>query len=186
MKIKITEDQLDKVKEQESYKKMLFKYWDKVGAGITDNMSKLFGIDYHGGLKNQTGVRMSDVQRWLTEYLGVDKAQEIAMGFFDKKIHTIDNCGGYEFDFTIDNVEDDGRQFIVTVTVDDINGEVMLMLVDGTLHKLRAARDSDDYGWEIENEIEDCIYDYIIENVEDKTGISFVMDSINYKSDIGV
>jgi hypothetical protein len=186
MKIKITEDQLDKVKEQESYKKMLFKYWDKVGAGITDNMSKLFGFEYHGGLKNQTGVRMSDVQRWLTEYLGVDKAQEIAMEFFDKKVHTIDNCGGYEFDFTIDNVEDDGAQFTVTVTVDDINGEVMLMLVDGTLHKLRAARDSDDYGWEIENEIEDCIYDYISENVEDKTGISFVMDSINYKSDIGV
>ena len=40
--------------------------------------------------------------------------------------------------------------------------------------------------YKLHNEIEDCIYDYISENVEDKTGISFVMDSINYKSDIGV
>ena len=184
MRIKITEDQLDKVKEQESYKKMLFKYWDKVGPGLTDTMTKLFGFQYHGGLKNQTGIRMVDVQRWLTEYLGVDKAQEIAMEFFDKKEHSIDNCGSYEFNFTIDNVEDDGAQFIVTVTVDDINGTVIL-LEDGTLHKLEEARNSDDYGWEIESEIEDCIYEYISKNVENKTGISFVMDSINYKSDIG-
>jgi hypothetical protein len=184
MKIKITEDQLDKVKEQESYKKMLFKYWDKVGPGLTDTMTKLFGFQYHGGLKNQTGIRMVDVQRWLTEYLGVDKAQEIAMEFFNKKEHTINKCGGYEFNFTIDNVEDDGAQFIVTVTVDDINGTVIL-LEDGTLHKLEEARNSDDYGWEIESEIEDCIHEYISDNVEDKTGISFVMDSINYKSDIG-
>ncbi len=42
MRIRITEDQLDKVKEQESYKKMLFKYWDKVGPGLTDTMTKLF------------------------------------------------------------------------------------------------------------------------------------------------
>ena len=185
MRIKITEDQLDKVKQQESYKKMLFKYWDKVGPGITDNTSKLFGFDASPGTENKTGVRMVDVQRWLTEYLGVDKAQEIAMEFFNKKEHTIDKCGGYEFNFTIDNVEDDGKQFIVTVTVDDIDGEVMLMMTDGTLHKLRDARDSDDYGWEIENEIEDCIYDYISENVENKTGISFVIGSINYKSNIG-
>ena len=135
MRIRITEDQLYKVKEQESYKKMLFKYWDKVGPSITDNMTKLFGLEYHGGLKNQTGIRMVDVQRWLREYLGVDKAQEIAMEFFDKKEHTIDNCGGYEFNFTIDNVEDDGAQFIFTLTVDDIIGEVMLMLLDGTQHK---------------------------------------------------
>lgn len=57
------------------------------------------------------------------------------MEFFDKKEHTIDNCGSYEFNFTIDNVEDDGEQFIVTVTVDDINGTVILP-EDGTLHKL--------------------------------------------------
>lgn len=76
MKIKITEDQLDKVKEQESYKKMLFKILGQSWSlGLTDTMTKLFGFQYHGGLKNQTGIRMVDVQRWLTEYLGVDKAR---------------------------------------------------------------------------------------------------------------
>jgi len=171
MKIFITENQLERLKQHEIYKKLFFKYWDKNEPIIKDEMLKLFGVAQRGISDN---IMMTDVQRWLTDYLGIDRAKEIAMEFFNKKEHTIDNCGGYKFNFTIDNVEDDGTQFIVTVTVDDINGEVMLILVDGTLHKLRAARDSNDYGWEIENEIEDCIYDYISENVEDKTGISFV------------
>lgn len=184
MKIRITEDQLDKVKEQESYKRMLFKYWDKVGPGITDNIPKLFGIGFNTGHKNNTNIAMSDIQRWLTEYLGVDRAQEIAMEFFDKKEHTINDCGGYEFNFHIDNVEDDGSQFIVSVTVDDINGTVILVMVDGTIHKIREMRDDPDFGWEVENEIEECIYEYIMKNIEDKTGISFTMEYVKFKSDL--
>jgi D-Tyr-tRNAtyr deacylase len=105
------------------------------------------------------------------------------MEFFDKKDHTINECGGYEFNFHIDNVEDDGSQFIVSVTVDDINGEVILIM-DGTLHKIKEMRDDPDFGWEVEGEIEDCIYEYIVKNIEDKTGISFTMEYVKFKSDL--
>ena len=57
-------------------------------------------------------------------------------------------------------------------------------MVDGTIHKLKDARDNDEYGWEIENEVEDCVYDYLIQNIEDVTGYSFVVEKINYESDL--
>jgi hypothetical protein len=60
----------------------------------------------------------------------------------------------------------------------------MLIMTDGTIHKLKDARDDEEYGWEIENEIEDCIYDYLSEQIENTTGFSFVVGRINYKSDI--
>lgn len=181
MKIFITENQLERLKQHEIYKKLFFKYWDKNEPIIKDEMLKLFGVAQRGISDN---IMMSDIQRWLTDYLGIGRAKEIAMEFLNKKEHTIDNCGGYEFNFTIDNVEDDGTQFIVTVTVDDINGKVRLIMVDNTEHILKDVRSDEDIGWEIEDEIEDCIYDYISENVENKTGLSFVMGSINYKSGI--
>ena len=166
MRIRITEDQLDKIKEQESYKKMLFKYWDKFGSGITNTMLKLFGIDYRGW-------EIRDVHRLLTEYLGVNKAREIAMEFFHKKKHTIDDCGSYKFDFTIDNVEVDGTKFIVTLTVDDINGKVTLITDNNTYPLIDLLEDSNLW-WEIESELQDCVHQYIEKNVEDKTGLSSI------------
>jgi hypothetical protein len=45
-------------------------------------------------------------------------------------------------------------------------------------------RDDPDFGWEVEGEIEDCIYEYIVKNIEDKTGISFTMEYVKFKSDL--
>ena len=179
MRIRITEDQLDKVKELESYKKAVFKYWDKFGPGINKTMTAMFGFG-----DRTTPVGMPHIQSWLREYLG-ENSSSIMKKFFSNPEYKVD-CGGYDFTFKIDNYHKDGHQFEITLTVDDIIGTVMLIMTDGTIHKLKDARDSDDYGWEIENEIEDCIYDYFIEQIENTTGFSFVVDKINYKSDIGL
>ena len=180
MKISITENQLDYIKNQEIYKNILFKYWDKTGPKITDTTAALFGIVNHYGNLNKTGIRMSDVQRWLTEYIGFDKAKEIALNFLNKDFHTIDNCGGYNFNFKAYQVEINENECLMKILVDDKNGTVRLVNVDNSEFNLRDAIDNDDYGWEIENEIEDCMFEYISENVENITGLSFVIDSIRY------
>jgi hypothetical protein len=174
MKIMLTEDQFDEVVELESYKKNFFKYWDKFGAKYNDQMLKLFGL-------SRGTIPSSLVSRWLREYLGTS-SKEILTNFFNKTVHKIDNCGGYDFTFTIDNYRRDGHQFEITITVDDINGSVDLIMTGGGEHKLRDAINNEDYGWEVENEIEDCIYDYFIEKIENTTGFSFVIERIKYQS----
>jgi hypothetical protein len=56
-------------------------------------------------------------------------------------------------------------------------------MTDGTIHKIKDAR-NEEFGWEIENEVEDCIHDYISKNLEDKTGVPFVFEKLTYKSDM--
>jgi uncharacterized membrane protein YkoI len=180
MKISITENQLDYIKNQEIYKNILFKYWDKTGPKITDTTAALFNIDYHRGTLNKTGVKMSDVQKWLTEYIGFDKAKEIALNFFNKDFHTIDDCGGYNFNFKVYQVEINENECLAKILVDATNGTVTLVMVDNREVNLRDAIDNNDYGWEIESELEDCIFEYIAENVENITGLSFVIDSVRY------
>lgn len=175
MRIRITEDQLNTISEIEDYKKKFFKYWDKFGAKYDDQMLKLFGL-------SRGTIPSSVIGSWLREYLGESSA-EIMKKFFSKPEHKID-CGGYDFTFTIDNYRRDGHQFEIKLTVDDIKGTVMLMMTDGTIHRLKDARDEEEYGWEIENEIQECIWDYLIESIEMMTGFSFVIDKINYKSDL--
>jgi pyruvate,water dikinase len=112
----LTEDQFDEVVELESYKKNFFKYWDKFGAKYNDQMLKLFGL-------SRGTIPSSLVSRWLREYLGTS-SKEILTNFFNKTVHKIDNCGGYDFTFTIDNYRRDGHQFEITITVDDISSSV--------------------------------------------------------------
>lgn len=65
MKFIITEDQNENLKKYDFYKKGFFKYWDKFGPGISQDMIKLFGITF-----GKSSLRMTDLQRWLREYLG--------------------------------------------------------------------------------------------------------------------
>jgi hypothetical protein len=176
MRIRITEDQLDKIKELESYKKAVFRYWDKFGPGINKTMTAMFGFD-----NRTTPVGILLLQSWLREYLGEDSSG-IMEKFFSKPEHKID-CGAYDFTFMINNYYIDRHQFEIFLTVDDIRGTVMLLATDGTIYKLKDARNNEDYGWEVENEISLCIYEYFVEQIENTTGFSFVMGRINYKSD---
>lgn len=174
MKIILTENQFEEVVELERYKKIFFKYWDKFGAKYSEQMLQLLGL-------SRGTIPSSLVSRWLREYLGTSN-KEILTNFFNKTIHKIDSCGGYDFTFTIDNYKKDGHQFEITITVDDINGGVDLIMTGGGEHNLKDAINNDDYGWEVANEVEDCIYDYLIENIEELTGFSFVVEKIIYQS----
>ena len=126
---------------------------------------------------------MFDLHRWLREYLGKDKIQSIIKELFSKQDHKIDDCGGYDFDFTVDYVMDDG-QAVMKILVDDVKGSVILIMTGGEMMNLRDARKDEEIGWEIDNEIEGCISDYFDKNLENKTGVPFVFENIEYTSDL--
>ena len=126
---------------------------------------------------------MVDLHRWLREYLGKEKIQSIIKELFSKQDHKIDDCGGYDFDFTVDYVMDDG-QAVMKILVDDVKGSVILIMTGGEMMNLRDARKDEEIGWEIDNEIEGCISDYFDKNLENKTGVPFVFENIEYTSDL--
>jgi hypothetical protein len=54
-------------------------------------------------------------------------------------------------------------------------------MVDGDVQDLEDALNNDDYGWEIEVEVQECIFDYFYENLTLKTGYEFVLNSLSTK-----
>lgn len=176
MRIKITKDQLHEIKETDSLKKLVFRYWDKFKPEVNPDILKLFSIE-------RSFVTMFDLHRWLREYLGKEKIQSIIKELFSKQDHKIDDCGGYDFDFTVDYVMDDG-QAVMKILVDDVKGSVILIMTGGEMMNLRDARKDEEIGWEIDNEIEGCISDYFDKNLENKTGVPFVFENIEYTSDL--
>lgn len=174
MKITITEEQLDKLQGLDTLKKMVFKYWDKNGIGDIQQLMKFFSMsDYKLNIYN--------VYSWIREYLGMDKVYSLVNEYLEHKKHTIDDCGGYEFDFFITNYKIEDDQVEISVLVDDINGSVILIMTDGTIRKIKDARE-EEFGWEIESEVEGCMYDYLEKNMTEKFGIQFVFEKISYIS----
>lgn len=178
MKIRINESQLEKLEKLNSYKNIVFKYWDKFGPKINNTMIKMLGVG-----DTQSGIGMPHIQLWLREYLGKGSL-EIMNKFFSKKVHIIDDCGGYEFTFVVDDFYKNGHIYEIDITIDDVNGTVMLLSQDGSIHKLSKIIHEEEFGWEIANEVQDCVYEYFIENIEYMTGFSFVFGIIRYKSDL--
>jgi len=164
MKVTLTEDQYERLKRIGFYKKMFFKYWDK--RPIVDSaFINLFPL-------RELGLSKLNILPMLTEYLGEDNAKQMAMDMIYKN-HRINrgDCGGYEFDFYLEKVDEDSESFEVDVDVRLRGGSVALMMVGGELMTLVDALEDEDFGWEIKEEVEDCVLDYIENNVTNKTGI---------------
>jgi len=99
-------------------------------------------------------------------------------------------CGGYNFDFDLKMAKEinDGREELsvseiyVNVYVDakNPNASVSLIMIGGEEHQLYDALKNEDYGWEVENEIQECILDYIENEITNKTGVPVTI----YKLDI--
>ena len=79
-------------------------------------------------------------------------------------------------------MNDDEPNVVVKVKVDDLSGSVTLM--DGDDKTLEDALDNDDYGWEIEDEVNWGINDYFKDNITSQTGIQIIFDRPKYSSRI--
>lgn len=164
MKVILTEDQYERLKRIGTYKKMFYKYWDKKPI-VDDTFIKLFDV-------KDLGLSKLNILPMLTEYLGEDNARQMAMDVINKD-HRINrgDCGGYEFDFYLEKVDEDSESFEVDVDVSLRGGSVALVMVGGELMSLDDAINDEDFGWEIKEEVEDCIFDYIENNITNRTGI---------------
>ena len=165
MKVIITEDQSERLKRVETFKNLFHRYWDKKGPIVDDTFLKLFDV-------KDLGLSKLNILPMLTEYLGEDNARQMAMDVIDKD-HRINrgDCGGYEFDFYLEKVDEDSESFEVDVDVSLRGGSVALVMVGGELMSLDDAIKDEDFGWEIKEEVEDCVLDYIENNITNRTGM---------------
>ncbi len=180
MKCIVTENQLNYIESYEKVKKLFFKFWDKNGPLLNDSIFKMFG--FNGTVSEISGVRLirDDIFKFFREWYGVEgmnKAKEL----LSQNNHHVD-CGGYDFNFTIKNFDFNRHGTVEINVVVDLNGATVdLIMVDGDVQDLEDALNSDDYGWEIEVEVQECIFDYFYENLTLKTGYEFVLNSLSTK-----
>ena len=173
MKVILTEDQYERLKRIGFYKKMFYKYWDKKPV-VDDTFINLFPL-------KELGLSVLNIYPMLTEYLGEDNAKQMAMDVINKD-HRINrgDCGGYEFDFQIEKVDEDSESFEVNVYVSLKGASVALIMVGGELMTLEDALKDEDIGWEIKEEVENCIIDYIQDNILNKTGIIIRVQKLRF------
>lgn len=101
----------------------------------------------------------------LSEMLNTTPLQMLKDIFIDKQFSIKDfdiNTGGYDFNFIITDIDDEGIDESWVVDVKILDGEVTLIMTDDETYDLW---DSDlwekDYWWEIQGEIGDIIYDIL-------------------------
>ena len=189
----ITENQKSILDDYNFVKKIFFKYWDKLGPEINkDVISRLFASDPYGKIRvGNSIITMSEIQNMLKEWYGIDKAIETAKEILLNKTHRIGDefpCGTYVFDFKVTNLINRTKSIdwesdiSVNVAIDSENGEVTIAGDDET-YSLADAWDNEDYGWEVDDEIQSCISDYFHKYITEKTGVRIDINTILDKYD---
>jgi hypothetical protein len=145
---------------EELQNNILLKMWKEAPVINNERLQTLCIFTYQ---------QMKKVGEWFREYLG-PKANQIIDSILRNKEHHISD-GGYNFDITIESYD-------IQESNDDINirckilpgGEVSI--IDGRTLSLEDAVNDEEIGWEIEDEIADCIEKYFYTNLQirDKTG----------------
>jgi hypothetical protein len=154
------------------YKSTVFKFFDKFGGEIDGQFINVFSLD-----KNISTITYDQAYKYLIEWRGIEESKNLANTILLQNPHHIDDFGGYDFFFEVTNITkwgiDDDKPFVtVRVKVDDLSGNVALM--DGDYKTLKDALSDEDYGWEVEDEVNWGINDYFKEVVTSKTGIKVI------------
>jgi hypothetical protein len=165
---------------ESKYKNILSRYWDKTGGKVDKTFISLFGLD------NNTDLTYDQAYKYLIEWRGEKKSKELAKTLLLQNPHHIDDFGGYDFFFEVTDIRnwrlnDKEPNVVVKVKVDDLGGHVD---IDGDHKTLEDALDNDDYGWEIESEVDWGINDYFKDNITSHTGINIIFDRPKYSSRI--
>ena len=167
---------------ESKYKNILFRYWDKTGGKVDKTFISLFGID-----NGDSDITYDQAYKYLIEWRGEKQSKELAKTLLLQNPHHIDDFGGYDFFFEVTDIRnwelnDDEPNVVVKVKVDDLSGSVTLM--DGDDKTLEDALDNDDYGWEIEGEVDWALNGYFKDNITSQTGIKIIYDTPKYSSRI--
>jgi hypothetical protein len=180
MKFIITEQQQERLNTYDKVQKMFFKYWYKNGPKVDDLFFKLFGFTNFGLEVGGFMVSRNDVYRMFRKWHGGDEAKSKAIEMLNQKNYTVNSCGGYNFDFEVVDYkfEDDIGEIFIIVKPEIEGGTVDLIMVGGETQSLKDAIDNNDYGWEIEGEIADCIYELLHEKITETTGYEIGVEKL--------
>lgn len=167
---------------ESKYKNILSRYWDKTGGKVDKTFISLFGLD-----DNNNDITYDQAYKYLIQWRGEKESKELAKSLLLQNPHHIDDFGGYDFFFEVTDIRnwelnDDEPNVVVKVKVDDLSGSVTLM--DGDDKTLEDALDNDDYGWEIEGEVDWALNGYFKDNITAQTGIKIIYDTPKYSSRI--
>jgi hypothetical protein len=164
------------------FKNTIFKFFDKFGGEIDTLFIDTFRVD-----RNDPIVNYDQAYQYLIEWRGKKESKELAKTLLLQNPHHIDDYGGYDFFFEVTDIKnwrlnEDEPNVVVKVKVDDLGGSVDL--INGDHKTLEDALDDDDYGWEIDDEVNWGIDGYFNKNITSKTGINIIFDRPKYASRI--
>ena len=153
---------------------------DKTGKVNWDNL-KFIGIDWY---KNHR-----QIYRLLSKRIGSrEDIQKKVDDILLNKIHTIDNCGTYNFNFIINNYDleqdTDGVYYIneIDCIIDHQNGTVTLINISDEPISFEELNSNDEYAdilWELGYEMQDCIKDELGVILTQHTGVE--IEDINIR-----
>ena len=154
------------------YKNILFRYWDKFGGDIDKQFVLNFGLD-----NRDNDITYEQAYKYLIEWRGEEQSKELAKTLLLQNPHHINDFGGYDFFFEVMDIKkwgvNDDEPFVtVKVKVDDLGGDVSLF--DGNTYTLSDALKNEEYGWEVEDEVNWGVNDYFKEKITSKTGIKVI------------
>ena len=159
------------------FKNTIFKFFDKFGGEIDTLFIDNFRVD-----RNDPIVNYETAYKYLIEWRGEEESKELAKTLLLQNPHHIDEYGGYNFFFEVVGISDwylniSEPNVVVKVKVDDLAGTVNNISLEDAL-------DNDEYGWEIDDEVNWGIDEYFKENITSKTGIKVIFDRTKYSSRI--
>jgi len=151
MKYIITESQYEGIANK--FKRLVFKFWDVNGPTLSRQMYKILGIDLYHAYKLETYF-----QDFLVEWMGgEDKFNEFLKRDEGKTFQISD--GGYNFEIFVDDITVHNFGVYLDIKVKP-GGTVTLIFQEGepTL-SLEEALANEKFGWEINDEVKDVIFD---------------------------
>jgi hypothetical protein len=167
---------------ESKHKSVVFKYFDKFGGEVDNQFINMFKLDDRTGM-----VSYDDAYKYLIEWRGEEESKELAKTLLLQNPHHIDEYGGYDFFFEVDDIDywelDEKKpNVVVSVKVNDLSGTVTVS--NGENRTLEDALNDDDYGWEIDSEVNWGINDYFKDKITSKTGIKVIFFRPEYSSRI--
>lgn len=170
---------------REKYKNLLHKIWGKTKPEITQDL--LSALGFRNTTTEGGKITIFNIQSFLLEFLGVDKAKSLTAELLLKTPHKIEpslvDRQGYDFKYKISKIiEITDFSAEVNILVDDVEGKVTLIMTGGETMNLQDALSDTEIGWEIQNEIVDVIHEDLERNITWKTGISIQINKVHYET----
>ena len=140
---------------ENNVKGILLKLWEK-NPYLDPTQLKMFGLSPHSVSvveMFQEFLGDEEIENRLNDIIKIDKDFEIT------------DCGNYRFKFQITDWSVKNSEIRINCLVDSENGTMSFIYDEnGEEHSLDDVLHNEEYGWEIRQEIEGCIGDWISDN----------------------